>query len=287
MFDSTGVGRRTRATGRTTAIASLGAALIALAALGTVTAAPPNVVVGVAAVDGNAGEWTSADRFADLVVYGDRNTVVGDVYARYDCGAGTLYLYATATVGNPLRADRPREAWVQIDLPSTSTERTVSGTSGNDGTPPDFAWTGLDGADATGFEASMPLAQGSHTMYLHVHQWFDDEDGARSLVILRDTALQVACPVVTPSPVVTATPTGSVEATASVSPSASVAVTASPSGGVEAETGTPSVTLPPTDAADGSRNAPSGLLGVLAALAVVVLAAPLAAMRPAPVRRRD
>ena len=80
------------------------------------------------------------------------------------------------------------------------------------------------------------------------------------------------CQAVAPTATPTATPTGQVE------PTATSRATATPTGAVEAETGTPTTTLPPTDASIGSASTsgPSPLallaiLGVLVTASVVAL----------------
>jgi len=280
MREVMGVVRRTRATGRTLAVA-MGAAAIALATVGPSIAAPPAVSLGTAVVDGSAAEWGSNDRFADLFVYGDRSDVRGDVYARYDCDDETLFVYVAATDGQ-LRADEPNEAWVRID----DAYRSVRGDAGNDGVPPDFAWVGLDGLNATGFEASMAMAPGSHTMFLHVHQWWTDDDLALSLVIVRDTPIIATCPA--PSPDVSPSPGVSPSPDVSPSPGASVdpSLSASPTGEVKGITSSPAATPPPTDSVDTVTAARDGLAWVLLGLGLVALAALLVARPRAGTRGR-
>jgi hypothetical protein len=231
MREVTGVVRRTRATGRKLA-AAVGAVAILLATIGSAMATPPAVALGTAVVDGDPSEWGAADRFADLFVYGDRSDVRGDVYARYDCDEQTLVVYVTATDGD-LRSDEPNETWVRID----DEYRSVRGDAGNDGVPPDFEWVGyavVDGREtATGFEASMPMTPGAHTMFLHVHQWFTDDDLATSLVIVRDTPIVATCvdpsPSPSPSPEPSVAPSPSPSPDPSPSPEPSVAPSPSPS----------------------------------------------------------
>jgi hypothetical protein len=307
MDGSTGGPRRARALGRRMMIAAVGVTAVASVSIGSVLAAPPNVALGTAVVDGVSTEWGAADRFADLFVYGNRSDVRGDVYARYDCAAETLYVYVAATDGQ-LRADQPTEAWVRID----DEYRSVRGDSGNDGVPPDFAWVGLDGVNATGYEASMIMSPGSHTMFLHVHQWFDDADLALSLVIIRDTPIVATCtepspspevspspspevspspsPEVSPSPSPEVSPSPSPEVSPSPSPSPSPDVSPSPSGPVDpGTTASPSPsptgevkgvtfapTPPPTDRVDGRSTGQADLLPVIAGLGLLSLALVLA-----------
>jgi hypothetical protein len=148
--------------------------------------------------------------------------------------------------------------------------------------------------NATGYEASMVMTPGSHTMFLHVHQWFDDADLALSLVIIRDTPIVATCtepspspsPEVSPSPSPSASPSPSPE----VSPSPSPEVSPSPSGPVDpGTTASPSPsptgevkgvtfapTPPPTDRADGRSTGQADLLPVIAGLGLLSLALVLA-----------
>jgi hypothetical protein len=74
----------------------------------------------------------------------------------------------------------------------------------------------------------------------------------------------------TPTPSEEPTPTPSAEPTPSEEPTEEP--TPTPEGSVEAETGTPTVTLPPTDAGTTSPSSGGGLLPVLAMLAAISLA---------------
>jgi hypothetical protein len=72
----------------------------------------------------------------------------------------------------------------------------VLGTSGNDGTPPDFAWVGLNtaGDRATAYEASFPLAEGSYKLVAHVDV---EDNGAQTsgTIKLNDGIdLVISCP---------------------------------------------------------------------------------------------
>src|SRR5260221_9003538 len=91
--------------------------------------------------------------------------VLANGYLRYDCSTDTLYvlvlqenyLQPTAT---PLLTSPTGNAWAEIDGGNT---KEYTDTSGNDGTPPDFARVGLgysqvDSTYAEGYEASFSLA---------------------------------------------------------------------------------------------------------------------------------
>jgi hypothetical protein len=63
-------------------------------------------------------------------------------------------------------------SWAAIN---TITNKVVNDKSGNDGTPPDFAWVGrgYDGnqAHVRGYEASFRLAPGDYGIILHMDVW--------------------------------------------------------------------------------------------------------------------
>jgi subtilase family serine protease len=63
-------------------------------------------------------------------------------------------------------ANMPKDNWVKIyDLRKSTL---VDGNSGNDGTPPDFAWVNRNGDVADGWEASISLGPGEYKE-LEVH----------------------------------------------------------------------------------------------------------------------
>ena len=74
------------------------------------------------------------------------------LYLRYDCTSHVLYGLVLTEDGYGIQQTRPEEAYLRID----GAGKLVSGLSGNDGTPPDFAWVDGDGTLAGGFEASAP-----------------------------------------------------------------------------------------------------------------------------------
>jgi hypothetical protein len=162
-----------------------------------------------------------------------------------------LSALVSADVGVTFRADRPENAYLRID----GVGKLVSGESGDDGTPPDFAWVALDGRGAQGFEASGIVAPGEHTIRAHILMADDSADGYLPLDSdPRTGPLSLHCEVPPGSPSASASP--------------------SPSGGVDAATGVP-VTPPPTDAADliaGSWTV-SAFLMIVVGLAVIDLAA--------------
>lgn len=255
-FQSVGRSHGRRARIVTAAGAIVAAFIIALPAL----AAAPFPAAGSAVVDGDASEWTAADHFAAMKHDGSTK-VVGSLSLRYDCESGVLSALVLAADGVSFRADRPENAYVRID----GVGKLVSGESGDDGTPPDFAWVGLDDIAALGYEASGVVAPGEHTIRVHVLMFDDSADGGYLTIDSdpRTGPLTLACDEEEPASSASATPT--------------------PTGQVEAATGVP-ITPPPTDTFGPSSGswALSGLLLIIAGLAAI----DIAAMRAARVRAR-
>lgn len=235
-------GRRTRAAAALAAIAA--AFIIALPAL----AAAPVPASGTATIDGNPSEWVAADFFS-MMKGSTTTTSWGTLNLRYDCRSHVLSAYVQAADGVTFLASRPENAYIRID----GVGKLVSGESGDDGVPPDFAWVGLGDTGATGYEASGVVAPGEHTVRAHVLMVDGSADGYMSLDSdPRTGPLTLDC--------------GGVAPTSSA--------TSSPSGQVEAATGRP-ITPPPTDASAPTPGtwAMSGLLMVIIGLVVIDLAA--------------
>ena len=279
----------------------LASALVAPLAL----AAAPTPTYGSANVDGSLGEWSpEADFFAVMTTGGSAsNDTLANLHLRYDCENEVLYA-AVLTVGDyRIQQTRPEEAYLRIG----STGKLVSGQSGDNGTPPDFAWVDGDGSLAAGFEASASLAPGTYTIRGHI---LIDDDSADTYTAVdtvpRDVPLVIECATATPTPTPTpaptaaptptpaptaaptatptATPTGSVAPTESVAPTATPtetptgtvaptesAPTETPTGTVAGLTNAPAVTLPPTDtsAAAGDGSSASPALALIGLLVVV------------------
>jgi hypothetical protein len=143
-------------------------------------AAPPNPSIGTAVVDGNPSEWNlTADFFADMYRAGDDGKVVeSKLYLRYNPPTQTLYVLVLTEAGVPglKLAD---DAWVAIDGISN---KVVNGNSGNDGTPPDFAWVNPSNGNVDGFEASFSLAIGEYELIVHI-QVYDDGEAQTSKTV--------------------------------------------------------------------------------------------------------
>jgi hypothetical protein len=281
------------------------AALLSFGIVPTVMAAPPTPTSGSATVDGDASEWSlSEDRFADLTRGGVAGrAVVGGLYLRYDCETETLFGLVLIEAPDLALATRGDAASLRI-----GTTKLVGGEDDNDGTPPDFAWVDSDGTYAAGYEASGSLAPGSYTIRSHVLILNEDEEDGYDAVdnVGRATPLEIECveptptptptPTATPEPTATPTPAPTEEPTATPTPAPTEeptptatptpapteepnpTPTPTPDGSVAPATGTPQVTLPPTDGVAPSSESTSsrgfGLalmgLGLLSAAAVLI-----------------
>lgn len=138
---------------------------------------------GQATVDGAISEWNlTTDFFSDMYVAANPDmAVLGQAYLRYDCSSQTVYVLVLPLPAYPLIVDG-----VTITLGDNSTKvvginswgvinsagtKAYTSESGNDGTPPDFAYYGRGLATppsydpepsnyALGYEASFTLAPG-------------------------------------------------------------------------------------------------------------------------------
>jgi len=133
-------------------------------------ASPPEPTYGTADVDGVISEWNlTNDFFANMYRAGDpTKPLESKAYLRYDCNTHTIYVLVLTEPGIPaLAAGYEAAAWSAI---GTISNKVYTGNSGDDGTPPDFAWVGLsgDGLTAAGYEASFTLDPGSYTIIVHV-----------------------------------------------------------------------------------------------------------------------
>ena len=139
------------------------------------TASAPVIVeptAGTATIDGNGSEWDtsygSADFTATMCTAGSVNHEtmecegsgkenLSNLYSRYDCNNDILYVFVLEQ--NGYQAERSADnAWVTI---GGNSNKEVNGSSGANGTPPDFAWVESDG-QLLGYEASFNLAAGTH-----------------------------------------------------------------------------------------------------------------------------
>ncbi len=230
------------------------APIAALALALPVFAVAPIPAPGVAVIDGDPGEWTAADFFADMKHEGSTK-VVGSLSLRYDCESGVLSALVTANDGVGFLVNRPENAYVRID----GVSKIVDGESGNDGTPPDFAWVGVDGDSATGYEASGLVEPGEHTIRVHVLMFDDSEDGYLTIDSdPRTGPLTLDCGGV-----------GAATGSPSNDPSDDPSADPTDPGEVLAATGVP-ITPPPTDMGDRAAASPlANLWLVMVGLALI------------------
>ena len=241
-------------------------------------AAAPDPTYGVANVDGDPGEWDlTADFFTNMTNAGNPDQpTLANLYVRYDCDAEVLYGLVLVEDGLHGQQTRPENAYLRID----GAGKLVSGESGDNGTPPDFAWVNPDGTFADGFEGSGPLAPGTYTLRAHILIDDDSADGyAPADTVPRDAPLVVECeeptpeptpvvtpeptpvvtpeptPVVTPEPTPVVTPTASVEPSESTNPTPTPVVTPAPTTSVAPSEST-NPTATPTGSVGGATGAP-------------------------------
>ena len=239
----------------TRSVAGIATGVLLLSALLAPSAMAASPSEGSATVDGATGDWSlGADFFANMTPGGSGSAVLAKLYLRYDCDDEVLYALVLAEDGEKILQKDPTssgddfsESYLQID----GSGKAVHGGSGNDGTPPDFAFVNPDGDVAGGFEASVSLAPGSHTLRAHVLIADDSEEEGYVAV---DTAgrtvdLDIECAAVQPTqqPNPTDTPNQPNPTDTPNQPNQP------PQGGVQPTTGTrPTRTLPPTDTLDAS-----------------------------------
>jgi hypothetical protein len=152
-------------------IVLLACAAALIGASGAVLSTPPAPSPGAAVVDGDTSEWNlPLDFFTNMYRAGDpTKPLESKAYLRYDCPAHTVYALVLSEPGVPGLIIPPEvNSWIAIDGPSN---KVVNEVSGDDGTPPDFAWVGLgydgDTLHVRGYEASFPLAEGDYVIILH------------------------------------------------------------------------------------------------------------------------
>ncbi|BBL66103.1 hypothetical protein [Methanosarcina mazei] len=140
-------------------------AMVALASNASAAAQTPSY--GTAIVDGKYIEWDlNADHFADMhEAYNANKDVLSKLYLRYNCSAKVMYVLVLRVPPYEVQPTAD-DAWVRID--SAEGAPVVSGTTGNDGIPPDFEWVKNDTGTIIGYEASFPLEPGTHTIGAHI-----------------------------------------------------------------------------------------------------------------------
>lgn len=178
---------------RTVLILFCTALIICCANFPVSAATPPQPTYGAANVDGDISEWNLAeDGSGDFFAYMYRSAnsnkkVESKLYLRYDCSTNTLYALVLAVPGVDVIVI-PEEAFIKID-----NMKLVDDTSGDNGTPPDFAWYNLSGSTASGWEASASLTPGNYTKFDVHTQVEDDGEGETSAVKDRKISLEINC----------------------------------------------------------------------------------------------
>ncbi len=177
-------------------------ATFTLLAATMVSAAAPIVVAGTANVDGNYTEWNlTGDFFANMYNAANPNKeTLAKLYLRYDCKTQTLYALVLVEPGHTIDAHAgPGEHYLKL-----GTSTLVNDASGDDGTPPDFAWinkrTGSLGvAIADGWEASVPLTTGNYSNFnAHTDVDWNGKEWDTAAVANRSVTMYIVC---TPSAV--------------------------------------------------------------------------------------
>lgn len=138
-------------------------------------------------VDGNISDWDLTNDFiADMHRAGKPDKPVETkLYMRWVCPEKVVYvLVLQADPSIPiLTLDPSNETFVKVD----GTKK-VDGGSGNDGTPPDFAWYGTpflgNSNYAQGWEASFTLDEGTYTFKVHNNVFNDGESQTSSVELL-------------------------------------------------------------------------------------------------------
>lgn len=145
-------------------------AVTSLVSVATYASIPASVtpVFGTAVVDGDYSEWNLATDFAaEMREAGKASfTLLSKLYLRYDCNTDTMYVLVLRE-GTYEAKNSPSDAWIKFDsLPGNG--KVVDGNSGDNGTPPDFAWISA-GSKFIGYEASFIIEPGTYTEDMEVH----------------------------------------------------------------------------------------------------------------------
>jgi len=143
---------------------------------------PQYPATGTATVDGDPEEWNLVnDFFANMYRAGvDTKEIESKLYLRYDLPSETMYVLVLTQPGVPALTLND-DAWVAID---GINNKKVTGASGNDGNPPDFAWINPSNGEADGFEASFKISPNGEPRNLMVHvQVYNDCEAQTSKTI--------------------------------------------------------------------------------------------------------
>jgi hypothetical protein len=152
-------------------------------------------------VDGDASDWNlNLDFFSDMLLAGGnggQTEVLAKLYLRYNCDSGVLYVLVLTEPGVTIDADGPLdEHYIKIGQGSKEVD-------GNDAPPdgvqPDFAFVGLSGGTALGWEASFFIPQGNYPG-LNVHTNVN-YSGSVNTAQVPGTAIDLVLDCTTPSAV--------------------------------------------------------------------------------------
>jgi hypothetical protein len=133
-------------------------------------ATPPCPLYGSRVVDGDKSDWNLALDFYDYMYRaGDPEFPIETyLYLRYDCTTNTVYVLVLHAPDVDIPTIEPKTMWVAIDRHNN---KVLDGNSGDDGTPPDFAWVEVEqtpwGEKAAGWEGSFTLMPGTYTIMVH------------------------------------------------------------------------------------------------------------------------
>lgn len=154
---------------------------------------------GIADVDGiiSPGEWDlTVDFFANMHRAAQAHKEVeAKLYLRYDCSTYTMFALVLPVGGLEIIVDEaptdPADAYIKIN---GSPQPVVTGYSGDDDVPPDFAWIGMNGTRAQGWEASFAMPEGSYTVGINAHtNVFNDDEQQTAGVPGRGIPLDLLC----------------------------------------------------------------------------------------------
>jgi hypothetical protein len=142
-----------------------------------------------AVVDGNPGEWNLGDDlFANMYQAGKPDKpVLSKLYIRYACDTETLFVLVLTEPGWEI-VPSDDDNFVKLG----NSNKLVDGASGNDGTPPDFAYV----AEGGGWEASAPLAFGSYSdlnVHAQVTEAVAQDSDETSAVAGRAIPIEIIC----------------------------------------------------------------------------------------------
>ncbi len=168
-------------------------------------------------IDGSAADWDrGADFLADMYEAGKPDKrMLSTSYARYDCATGTMFVFVE-TVPDWVILPSDSDNFVKIG----NSTKLVDGSYGANGNPPDFAYIG-----STGWEASFQLAEGIYDgpTGLNIHaEVIPRSLRATSAVANRSLTVVIDCSRrradadadATPTPTPTPTPTADAHADA-------------------------------------------------------------------------